>query len=476
MSADLTLALPEITLLALACLVLLIDAFSQDPLHRAAYRAAQASLVVVLALVLYHFPQDATGAFHGGFISDALGATLKAFMLGLCLIVFFYSYEYLQKQRGLKGEYFVLGLFAVLGMLIMASAGSLLSVYLGLELLSLSLYAMVAMRRDSAAASEAAMKYFVLGALASGILLYGISMIYGLTGSLQLAEISAAIDAAGADRAYLVYGMIFLLIGIAFKLGAAPFHMWAPDVYQGAPTSVTLFISSAPKLAAFAMAMRVLVDGLLPLQGDWQMILLILALLSMATGNIIAIVQDNIKRMLAYSTIAHAGFLLLGLAAGTTPGFAGSLFYSVSYALMSMGAFGMIILLGRQGFEADGLADFKGLARRSPWFAFMMLCLMFSMAGVPPFLGFWAKWFVLKELVAAGYVAVAAGAVIFSIIGAYYYLRVVKLMYFDQPDATPPITASRPMRLVLSLNGVAILLLGLLPNTLLNLCLLALSV
>lgn len=320
------------------------------------------------------------------------------------------------------------------------------------------------------------MKYFVLGALASGILLYGISMIYGLTGSLQLAEISAAIDAAGADRAYLVYGMIFLIIGIAFKLGAAPFHMWAPDVYQGAPTSVTLFISSAPKLAAFAMAMRVLVDGLLPLQGDWQMILLILALLSMATGNIIAIVQDNIKRMLAYSTIAHAGFLLLGLAAGTTPGFAGSLFYSVSYALMSMGAFGMIILLGRQGFEADGLADFKGLARQSPWFAFMMLCLMFSMAGVPPFLGFWAKWFVLKELVAAGYVAVAAGAVIFSIIGAYYYLRVVKLMYFDQPDRTPPITASRPMRLVLSLNGVAILLLGLLPNVLLNLCLLALAV
>ena len=277
MSADLTLALPEITLLALACLVLLIDAFSQDPLRRAAYRTAQAGLVLVLALVLYHFPRDAAVAFHGGFISDALGATLKAFMLGLCLIVFFYSYEYLQKQRGLKGEYFVLGLFAVLGMLIMASAGSLLSVYLGLELLSLSLYAMVAMRRDSAAASEAAMKYFVLGALASGILLYGISMIYGLTGSLRLAEISAAIDAAGADRAYLVYGMIFLIIGIAFKLGAAPFHMWAPDVYQGAPTSVTLFISSAPKLAAFAMAMRVLVDGWAPLQSDWQAILIILA-------------------------------------------------------------------------------------------------------------------------------------------------------------------------------------------------------
>lgn len=475
MSAELSLALPEIALLALACLVLLADAFSRDPLHLTAYRLAQAGLLAVLGLVLYGFPQDTALAFHGGFVSDPLGAMLKAFILGVSLGVFFYAYEYLKKQQGLKGEYFVLGLFAVLGMMIMASAGSLLSVYLGLELLSLSLYAMVAMRRDSAAASEAAMKYFVLGALASGILLYGISMIYGLTGSLRLAEISAAIDAAGADRAYLVYGMIFLIIGIAFKLGAAPFHMWAPDVYQGAPTAVTLFISAAPKLAAFAMAMRVLVDGLSPLQGDWQVILIILALLSMATGNIIAIVQDNIKRMLAYSTIAHAGFLLLGLAAGTTPGFAGSLFYSLSYALMSMGAFGMIILLGRRGFEADTLADFKGLSRRSPWFAFVMLCLMFSMAGVPPFLGFWSKWFVLKELVASGYVAVAAGAVIFSIIGAYYYLRVVKLMYFDQPDSTPAIAASQPMRLVLSLNGIAILLLGLLPNSLMSLCLLALA-
>lgn len=475
MSAELSLALPEIALLALACLVLLVDAFSKDPLHLTAYRLAQAGLLAVLGLVLYGFPQDTALAFHGGFVSDPLGATLKAFILGVSLGVFFYAYEYLKKQQGLKGEYFVLGLFAVLGMMIMASAGSLLSVYLGLELLSLSLYAMVAMRRDSAAASEAAMKYFVLGALASGILLYGISMIYGLTGSLQLAEISAAINAAAPDRAYLVYGMIFLLIGIAFKLGAAPFHMWAPDVYQGAPAAVTLFISAAPKLAAFAMAMRVLVDGLSPLQGDWQMILIILALLSMATGNIIAIAQGNIKRMLAYSTIAHAGFLLLGLAAGTAPGFAGAMFYSVSYALMSMGAFGMIILLGRRGFEADGLADFKGLSRQSPWFAFVMLCLMFSMAGVPPFLGFWSKWFVLKELVASGYVAVAAGAVIFSIIGAYYYLRVVKLMYFDQPDSTPAITASQPMRLVLSLNGIAILLLGLLPNSLMSLCLLALA-
>lgn len=475
MSAELSLALPEITLLALACLVLLVDAFSKDPLRLTAYRLAQAGLLAVLGLVLYDFPQDAALAFHGGFVSDPLGATLKAFILGLSLVVFFYAYEYLKKQRDLKGEYFVLSLFAVLGMMIMASAGSLLSVYLGLELLSLSLYALVAMRRDSAAASEAAMKYFVLGALASGILLYGISMIYGLTGSLQLAEISAAINAAAPDRAYLVYGMIFLLIGIAFKLGAAPFHMWAPDVYQGAPTAVTLFISGAPKLAAFAMAMRILVDGLSPLQGDWQAILIILALLSMATGNIIAIAQGNIKRMLAYSTIAHAGFLLLGLAAGTAAGFAGAMFYSVSYALMSMGAFGMIILLGRRGFEADGLADFKGLARRSPWFAFVMLCLMFSMAGVPPFLGFWSKWFVLKELVASGYVTVAAGAVIFSIIGAYYYLRVIKLMYFDQPDSTPSITASQPMRLVLSLNGIAILLLGLLPNTLMSLCLLALA-
>ena len=475
MSADLILVIPEITLLALACVVLIVDAFSKDPLHVLSYWITQASLLITLGLVLYYFPENASIAFHGGFISDAMSATLKAFICGITFIVFLYSHEYLKEHQCLKGEYFVLGLFAVLGMMIMASAYSLLSVYLGLELLSLSLYAMVAMQRDSSFASEAAMKYFVLGALASGMLLYGISIIYGLTGSIQLMTIADTINVDSVNQIYLVYGMIFLIIGIAFKLGAAPFHMWVPDVYQGAPTSVTLFISSAPKLAAFAMAMRILVDGLLPLISDSQSILIILAILSMAVGNIIAIAQTNIKRMLAYSTIAHVGFLFLGLIAGTASGFAGSMFYIISYALMSMGAFGMIILLGRHGFEAEMLDDFKGLSERSPWFAFIMLCFMFSMAGVPPFLGFWSKWFVLKELVASCFVEVAALAVIFSIIGAYYYLRIIKLMYFDKPDSMTAIKASQQMRFVLSVNGLTVLVLGLAPNILMSLCLMALA-
>ncbi len=475
MNADLILAIPEITLFALACLVLIVDAFNKDPLHSLTYWVTQATLLITLVLVLNNFPTDVAYAFNNGFISDAMSATLKAFMCGITFFVFLYSYEYLKEQRSLKGEYFVLGLFAVLGMMIMASAASLLSVYLGLELLSLSLYAMVAMQRDSESASEAAMKYFILGALASGMLLYGISMIYGLTGHLQLASIAEAASSDSINRSYLVFGMIFMIIGIAFKLGAAPFHMWVPDVYQGAPTSVTLFISTAPKLAAFAMAMRVLVDGLFPLISDWQSILMILAVLSMGLGNIIAIAQTNIKRMLAYSTIAHVGFLFLGLIAGTGTGFSGSMFYIISYALMSMGAFGMIILLSRNSFEAEMLDDFKGLSDRSPWFAFIMLCLMFSMAGVPPFLGFWSKWFVLKELVASGFVTLAAVAVVFSIIGAYYYLRIVKLMYFDKADSMTAIKASKQMRMVLSVNGLLILLLGLAPNALMALCLSALA-
>ena len=313
------------------------------------------------------------------------------------------------------------------------------------------------------------MKYFVLGALASGMLLYGMSMIYGVTGSLELGNIATSIE-SDTDNILLVFGLVFILVGIAFKLGAVPFHMWVPDVYQGAPTCVTLFIASAPKLAAFAMAMRLLVDGLHPLWSDWQGMLIILSILSMAAGNIIAISQTNIKRMLAYSTIAHVGFLFLGLLSVTPSGYAGSMFYIITYALMSMGAFAMVILLGRKDLEADDLEHFKGLSERSPWFAFIMLILMFSMAGVPPFLGFWGKWFVLKELVDAGFVWLAAMAVFFSIIGAYYYIRVIKLMYFDKADSMTAIKASKQMRFALSINGLALLILGLMPGALLAIC------
>jgi len=353
----------------------------------------------------------------------------------------------------------------------MVSAHSLLTVYLGLELLSLALYAMVAMQRDSQSASEAAMKYFVLGALASGMLLYGISILYGVTGTLEFNQLTQQITEHDGQHLLLVYGLVFIIVGIAFKLGAVPFHMWIPDVYHGAPTAVTLFIASMPKIAAFAMAIRLLVDGMQPLLVEWQQILIILSVLSMAAGNIIAIAQANLKRMLAYSTIAHIGYLLLGIVAGTHTGFAAAMFYIITYAVMSAGAFGMIIYQSRKGFESDNLDDFKGLADKSPWYAFIMLILMFSMAGVPPFLGFWAKWFVFLELIAVGQVWLAVLAIVFSIIGAYYYLRVVKLMYFDKPESMVASKSTRTMRLVLSLNGLVLLIIGLAPGTLMSMCL-----
>ncbi len=472
---DIMIVAPEIFMLTMACLILVLDTFSNDPQRRLTYYLSQLTLVITAVLVVQLSPGQTVYAFGNSYIDDGMATVLKEGVFIIGFFAFLYSHEYLKEHGWLKGEYFVLGLFAILGEMILISAYSLLTVYLGLELLSLSLYAMVAMHRKSTAASEAAMKYFVLGAMASGMLLYGMSMIYGVTGSLQLETIATNIE-NDTNNILLVFGLVFVLVGIAFKLGAVPFHMWVPDVYQGSPTCVTLFIASAPKLAAFAMAMRLLVDGLQPMLSDWQGMLIILSILSMATGNIIAISQTNIKRMLAYSAIAHIGFLLLGLLSGTASGYAGSMFYVITYAVMSMGAFGMVILLGRKDFEADELDHFKGLSDRSPWFAFMMLILMFSMAGVPPFLGFWAKWFVLKELVDAGFAWLAATAVFFSIIGAYYYIYVIKLMYFDKADSMTAIKASRQMRFALSVNGLALLILGLMPGPLLAICISVMSI
>ncbi len=471
MTAELVHVIPEICLLTLACIILVLDTFGSPDDRSFTYSLSQSSLVVTIALLLYLLPSNTTHLLAMNFVSDQMGSLLKIFICGFTVVVFFYSWEYLKEHELVKGEYFVLGLFAVLGMMVMVSAYSLLTIYLGLELLSLSLYAMVAMNRASQSATEAAMKYFVLGALASGMLLYGISILYGVSGALDLASLSAYIAQQQDTGALLTFGLVFIVVGIAFKLGAVPFHMWVPDVYQGSPTSVTLFISSAPKIAAFAMAIRLLVDGMDGLVTDWQGMLMILAVLSMAAGNIIAISQTNIKRMLAYSTIAHIGFLVLGISAGSESGYAGSMFYVLTYALMSLGGFGIVILLGRKGYEADDLDDYRGLANRSPWFAFLMLVLMFSMAGIPPLVGFWAKWFVIKEIVAAGYIWLAAIAVLFSVIGAYYYLRIVKLMYFDEPEQMTAIKASRSMRFVLSLNGLAVLALGFIPGSLMALCL-----
>ncbi len=472
---DMTAAIPEMFLLAATCVVLVADVYMPERIRLFTYHLAQTSLVITAVLCLVLFPDSPQVTFGGTFVSDAMSALLKAFILLTTYFVFFYSKIYLRVRDLFKGEYFVLGLFAVLGMMILVSAHSLLTVYLGLELLSLSLYAMVAMNRESRTAAEAAMKYFVLGALASGMLLYGMSMIYGATGSLDLTAIRESVAGMEGRNLILILGLVFVIVGIAFKLGAVPFHMWVPDVYEGAATSVTLFIGSAPKIAAFGMLMRLLVDGLPGLQGDWAAMLIILSVLSMGVGNIIAIAQTNLKRMLAYSTIAHVGFLFLGVIAGSNAGYSASMFYIIVYAFMSLGGFAMIVLLGHAGFEADQIEDFKGLNDRNPWYAFLMLILMMSMAGVPPFLGFWAKWSVLREVVAADMTWLAVVAVIFSIVGVFYYLRVIRVMYFERAEATAPVVAGPDMRMMVSVNGLAILALGVYPGGLLALCVSALA-
>ena len=468
-------AVPEMFLLGMTCLILVIDLFLSERSRGATYLLSQIALVTTILVTLKFSYAQPVLTFNGTFVSDPMSGVLKVFIQLATIVVFLYSKDYLRERDIFKGEFYVLGLFGVLGMMVLVSAHNLITIYLGLELLSLSLYALVAMQRDSIVASEAAMKYFVLGALASGMLLYGMSMLYGVTGTLDLGEMHNRIASASLNDLVLVFGLVFVIVGIAFKLGAVPFHMWIPDVYHGAPTAVTLYIGSAPKIAAFAMLMRLLVDGLGGLHAHWHDILVLLAVLSMAVGNVVAIAQSNLKRMLAYSTISHVGYLLLGVLTGTAAGYAASMFYVLVYVLMSLGGFGMIILLSRAGFEADRLEDFRGLNERSPWFAFMMLIVMFSMAGVPPFLGFWAKLAVLLQLVSAGMVWLAGVAVVFSIVGAYYYLRIIKLMYFDKPQDSLPLQASADMRVVMSANGLLVLGLGMYPGTLMALCVAALK-
>jgi len=462
-------AIPEIFLLGMACTILIVDLFLTDRSRIVTYLLSQLALLGTMFLTLNSMSTETVLTFSNTFVRDPMSDVLKVAIYIATFITFMYAKDYLRDRGIFKGEFYVLGLFASLGMMILVSAHNFLTVYLGLELLSLSLYAMVAMQRDSILASESAMKYFVLGAIASGMLLYGISIIYGLTGTLDLGEVAVRITAVD-QGVLLAFGLVFMIVGIAFKLGAVPFHMWVPDVYHGAPTAVTLFIGSAPKIAAFAMLMRLLVDGLMGLHAQWEGILIILAVLSMGIGNLLAIAQGNIKRMLAYSTISHVGFLILGALTGTQSGFASSMFYTLVYVLMSLGGFGMVMLLSRKGFEAENLDDYKGLNSRSPWYAFMMLILMFSMAGVPPFLGFWAKLVVLQEVIAADMMWLAIVGVVFSVIGAFYYLRIVKLMYFDQPEDTAPLVSSLDTRLMLSLNSLAVLGLGLFPGGLLTVC------
>jgi NADH-quinone oxidoreductase subunit N len=467
---ELNFLLPEIFLLTALCVILILDVLLSDSQRFITYLLTLLTLVGCAWLTAHHFSAGPTQVLHGMFVSDPLGDALKLALYLVVTVVLVYSRIYVQVRGLFRGEYFVLTLFATLGMMVMISASHFLTLYLGLELLSLSLYALVALQRDSSVATEAAMKYFVLGALASGMLLYGMSMIYGVTGSLQLNAVSSALAASHGMKIPLAFGLVFIIAGVAFKLGVVPFHMWIPDVYHGAPTAMTLFLGTAPKLAAFAFVMRLLVQGLEHLVADWQAMLIVLAVLSMGIGNLVAIAQTNLKRMLAYSTISHMGFLLLGVLSGSHNGYSSSMFYVVVYALMSLASFGMILYLSREGFESDNLDDFKGLNQRSPWTAFLMLLLMFSMAGVPPTVGFYAKFAVLQAVVQAGYVWLAVVAVMFSLIGAFYYLRIVKLMYFDEPVHSVPISSQGDMGVILSLNSLAVLALGILPQPLMAWC------
>lgn len=465
--SSLMLALPEIFLLSAIVVVLLLDLFLTKAFKQLTYYLTQLSLLVTGILSFNLIGHTETVILSNSFVLDDLASVFKVFMMAATIIAMVYSRHYLVQHQLFRGEYFVLIMLSVLGMMVMVSGYSLLTLYLGLEILSLSLYTLIAIARHRSVAVEAALKYFVLGAIASGLLLYGMSMIYGISGSLNIADIANfANSATMTSREVLVvnFGLVFLVIGVAFKLGAVPFHMWVPDVYEGSPTATTLFVSTVPKIAAVAMLVRLLIDGLGSMQAYWSDLFMVLAILSIAIGSIVALMQTNIKRMLAYSTISHIGYVLLGFATGIITGYGAAVFYVLSYVLMSLVAFGVIILLNKKGFEADLISDYKGLNSTSPWFALMMLMALLSMAGVPPFIGFYAKLFVLQQVVSSGMITLAIIAVVFAVIGAYYYLKIIKSMYFEKSEKAISVSAPMDMKMVVSINAVLILVVGLFPD------------
>ncbi len=469
-NAGLHYAAPEIFLALAACAILMLDLLLSDARRSWTGVLSVVALLATAVLAAVQPVGQRIVALGGLYELDRMAQVLKVVTLLSVAVVFVYSTDYLKRRAILKGEYYVLGLFATLGGMALISAGSLITLYLGLELMSLCLYAMVAFDRDSGIAAESAVKYFVLGSMASGTLLYGMSIVYGVTGHLELAGIALVARSGYGANIGMLFGIAFIIVGVGFKLGAVPFHMWIPDVYEGSPTCVTVFIGTASKLAAFALAMRLLPEALGASQPDWSQMLVVLAVLSMGIGTVVAIAQTNLKRMLAYSTISHIGYILLGILAGTPQGYQAAMFYMISYVLVASGAFGMILLLARQGFEADKLVDFKGLNARSPWFAGMMAILMFSLAGVPPFIGFWAKLGVIQAVLGVSYTWLAVVAVLFSVVAAFFYLRVVKFMYFDDPTDSTQIGGSALMRTVLSLNALAAFALGVVPGSLIALC------
>ena len=461
--------MPEIVMLVAACVVLIVDLFLTERTRLVTYALSLVALIVTGATIIATAGEPVV-SFEGSFVRDAVADVMKMGILTVTGFAMIYAKDYLVQQGIYRGEYYTLALFSVLGMMIMSSAYNFITIYLGLELLALSMYALVAFNRDSMGGAEAAMKYFVLGALASGLLLYGISLFYGATGSLSFAEVSAAIVKGNIQEDILVFGLVFIIMGVGFKFGAVPFHMWVPDVYHGAPTAVTMLLGSAPKIAAFALTLRLLVDGLAPLFTQWQEMLMILAVISLGIGNLVAIAQHNIKRMLAYSTISHVGFIFLGFIAGTDDGYGAALFYTVVYALTAVGGFGVLAMISRRGFDAENLDDLKGLNERSGWLAAMMALILFSMAGVPPTVGFFAKWFVLESIIRVDLVWLALVAVFFSVIGAFYYLRAIKTMYFDKPADDQPLEISADSHVAMSINGISMLVLGMFPTALYTVC------
>ncbi len=467
--ASLAPAIPEIYLTIMVCVVLMVDVFAGQTRRGLSATFTLVTLAVGAALTaMYGQVAERTVLFDGLYVADELAWALKLFGFLVVAWALLYSRAYLDWRGLLRGEYFVLALTALLGVFVLASANSLLTVYIGVELLALSVYAMVAFDRESGVAAESAMKYFVLGAIASGALLYGMSMIYGMTGTLSLDVLADKLHAQ--PNLGVILGLVFVVVAVAFKLGAVPFHMWLPDVYQGAPTSVTLFIGTAPKLAYFALTFRLLGHGLQGVVADWTQMLVPLAVLTLLVGNLVALAQTNLKRLLAYSTIANVGFILLGFVAGTPAGYSAALYYTIVYVLTALGSFGVILLASRKGFEADELEHYKGLHARDPMLAFFMMMLMFSTAGVPPFVGFWAKLRIFQELWATNHTALVLVAAATSVVGVFYYLRIVKLMYFDAPANLPATERQAGVRLALGLNAIAVLILGLLPGPLLDLC------
>jgi NADH-quinone oxidoreductase subunit N len=464
-------AAPEMTLLGLICVVLVADLFVEDEKRILTFWMSMISLAITMWVLLSTAPSSTAIVFYGAYVSDALSQAMKIAVVGFVAVGFLYARDYLRANDIHKGEFYVLGMFGLLGMMIMISAHNMLSMYLGLETLALSQYALVAFDRNNAKSAESAMKYFVLGAIASGALLYGISWVYGVTGSLDFTVIADNLAANPEMNSLpLWFGLAFLIVGIAFKFGAVPFHMWIPDVYEGARSPVTLYIASAPKVAALALLLRILVDGLGGMHSIWADMIMVLAVLSLLVGNIVAIAQTNIKRMLGYSTIAHVGFILLAVFCGTAKGNAAALFYTLTYVVATLGAFGIIILLSRRGYEAENLSDFKGLNQRSPWTAVMMMFIMLSLAGIPPLVGFFGKLNVIDAVLSSGYTGLAILMVLASVVGAYYYLRVIWYMYFEEAEDQAVLQASTDTRVVLSLNAVAVLALGIVPGWLWALC------